>query len=266
MTKLVDKLHGGEGDKNTPKDVDRKQLEKGILVEMEHTDDPEIAEEIAIDHLSEKLPGDKKYYDELEKMEKAASLEKSKIAFCDMLAFVNALYYIYYNMHWKSSGLNYYSDHLLYERLYEETLESLDGIAERAIGTFDDSNVVGPVKDMARAAQIVANYVDDNDTPDNFPEIALKIERDFLDLIKKSLDIFESENLKTDGIEDLFQSIASVHETHIYLLGQRNRRSANLLGRLAKIAGCLDRIGEYELADEIDFFLTSRQKANAKKI
>jgi selenocysteine-specific translation elongation factor len=34
-------------------DVDQGQLRKGMLVEMEHTDDPSIAAEIALDHLTE---------------------------------------------------------------------------------------------------------------------------------------------------------------------------------------------------------------------
>jgi hypothetical protein len=47
-----------EHKKLTEKDVDPKQLEKGIEVEMEHTDDSEKAKEIALDHLSE----NPKYY------------------------------------------------------------------------------------------------------------------------------------------------------------------------------------------------------------
>ena len=42
------------------------QLNKGIKIEMEHTDDEELAKEIAKDHITE-YPY---YYDELEKMEK----------------------------------------------------------------------------------------------------------------------------------------------------------------------------------------------------
>jgi len=44
----------------------KKQHEKGIKVEMEHTDDKSIASKIAKDHLVE-LPD---YYDRLEKIEK----------------------------------------------------------------------------------------------------------------------------------------------------------------------------------------------------
>lgn len=63
--KHKDQLPGGLADKRKPSDFDRGQLKKGIKVEMEHTDDPSKAEEIAMDHLTE----DPKYYDKLETLE-----------------------------------------------------------------------------------------------------------------------------------------------------------------------------------------------------
>ena len=39
--------------KKTESDFDDKQLKIGTLVEMEHTNDPEIAKQIAMDHLTE---------------------------------------------------------------------------------------------------------------------------------------------------------------------------------------------------------------------
>jgi hypothetical protein len=72
-------LKGGKADKLTPKEIADKfnvsvekiktQINKGIGVEMEHTDNKEKATEIATDHVSE-FPD---YYDRLEKMEKKAS-------------------------------------------------------------------------------------------------------------------------------------------------------------------------------------------------
>ena len=47
-------------------DVDAEELAKGIKVEMEHTDDPEEAKKIALQHLAEL----KDYYSRLEKIEK----------------------------------------------------------------------------------------------------------------------------------------------------------------------------------------------------
>lgn len=66
-------LKGGKGDTLSPKHVNPDQLRKGIKIEMEHTNDPKIAREIALDHLSEY----EFYYEELEKMEKKFDLKEA---------------------------------------------------------------------------------------------------------------------------------------------------------------------------------------------
>ena len=73
---MKNKIKGGKGDKITPKKISKlfdvpvsyvkKQIEKGIKVEMEHTNDVNIAKEIVLDHLTE-FPD---YYDRLGQMEK----------------------------------------------------------------------------------------------------------------------------------------------------------------------------------------------------
>lgn len=65
-----DKSPGGLADKKSPKDFDAIQLEAGRKVEMEHTDDPVLAQEIAMDHLTE----DPDYYKKLKIIEKALQL------------------------------------------------------------------------------------------------------------------------------------------------------------------------------------------------
>ena len=64
-----DIIPGGLADKKKPGDFDPAALSKGIKVEREHTNDDRIAQEIAMDHLTE----DPQYYDKLEKMEKGSS-------------------------------------------------------------------------------------------------------------------------------------------------------------------------------------------------
>lgn len=59
------KIPGGLSEGKKPGDFDPKALAKGQKVEMEHTTDPAIAQEIARDHLTE----DPAYYDKLEKIE-----------------------------------------------------------------------------------------------------------------------------------------------------------------------------------------------------
>jgi len=58
-------IPGGLGENLNPSDVDQKQLEMGIKVELEHSGNVDLAQEIALDHLAE----DPKYYTKLLKME-----------------------------------------------------------------------------------------------------------------------------------------------------------------------------------------------------
>ena len=57
----VNALTGGVGDTTAPSNVNTHELSIGVQVEMEHTNDPKVATEIAMDHLTE----DPKYYTKL---------------------------------------------------------------------------------------------------------------------------------------------------------------------------------------------------------
>lgn len=57
-----DQIKGGKADNQDHKKYNQKELKKGRKHEKEHTDDPDMAEEIASDHLEE----DPKYYTRLE--------------------------------------------------------------------------------------------------------------------------------------------------------------------------------------------------------
>lgn len=69
-----DYLPGGLADGMGDDEFDSEQLQKGIEVEHEHTDDDAIAKEISKDHLEE-FP---KYYDALDKMEEELKKKKSR--------------------------------------------------------------------------------------------------------------------------------------------------------------------------------------------
>ena len=60
-----DLLPGGRADGRPDSDFDPIQLKKGIAHELEHTDDPRVAKEVAKDHLAE-VPD---YYDMLDRAE-----------------------------------------------------------------------------------------------------------------------------------------------------------------------------------------------------
>lgn len=66
---MSDRLPGGLADDRVPEDFDPEALRQGIDVEMEHTDDPDVAREIAMDHLTE----DPRYYEKLAILERSVS-------------------------------------------------------------------------------------------------------------------------------------------------------------------------------------------------
>lgn len=53
LNEYIQHLTGGKGDNLSDYDVDEDQLLIGIAVEMEHTNNKDVAKEIALDHLSE---------------------------------------------------------------------------------------------------------------------------------------------------------------------------------------------------------------------
>lgn len=73
---IGDQIEGGLGDDKSPLEFDPEQIKLGMKVEMEHTNDPMIALEIALDHLTE----DPKYYTVKEDPEISAQFNASKEA------------------------------------------------------------------------------------------------------------------------------------------------------------------------------------------
>jgi hypothetical protein len=65
QSKWKDKIPGGNADGDKPSDYEKSQVERGQNIEFEHSDDPDIAKEIAMDHLEEHAD----YYVGLEHME-----------------------------------------------------------------------------------------------------------------------------------------------------------------------------------------------------
>jgi len=82
-----EKIPGGLAEGKPDSDFDPAQLEKGVKVELEHTDDVGTAKEIAKDHLTE-LPSD--YYTRLEKMEEKANKEQNASDDDEVVKYIKA--------------------------------------------------------------------------------------------------------------------------------------------------------------------------------
>ena len=140
-----------------------------------------------------------------------------------LLSMLRSTSFIHQAHHWQTRGPQYYGDHLLYERLYTELAESIDGLAERAVGA-GDYPLVNPVvssKQMSDMIRLVCNG--SGQTPEQYVVQSLKSVAATLGLLRLVYDALGKKKMLTHGIENLLQGVADKLEGQVYLLKQRAR-------------------------------------------
>lgn len=140
-----------------------------------------------------------------------------------LVSYTSALSQLALTYHWQTRGGHYYSDHQLYQRIYDETYAELDGFAERAIGVLNNPNVVHPTVIAANVLTILEVLTPGAKdlSPDDMPIVLLNAEKKYLDLIDEMLASLDAQGSRSHVVEDMLQAIANLHQTHVYLLQQR---------------------------------------------
>ncbi len=143
-----------------------------------------------------------------------------------LLAFQRALYMMHQTHHWQTHGGHFYSDHLLFQRIYEESAEFVDGTAERLIGLTGEPSHVSICDQIALIHELIESIYEGNHEPAPNPErlieISLHGEAIFLEALKAIKKGFEAQGNLTEGLDDMLQGTASKHEEFVYLLKQRS--------------------------------------------
>lgn len=149
------------------------------------------------------------------------------------LAFMRALAHIHKSHHWQTAGQNFYADHLLFERLYSESLDFIDQVAERAVGIYGPS-AVDPFL-QASGLQIVVAFVCGHTRGDAMPTSlesstselmvarSLKGEVKFLKVLESVIASLTQFEKLSPGTSNLLEGVADKHETFVYLLRQRSQ-------------------------------------------
>lgn len=132
------------------------------------------------------------------------------------VATLKALALIHQHNHWTTKGNSFYGDHLLFERLYDSTLENLDLAAEKFIGVFGDQCLSYDLQ-TELLAKVLSKYKNLEGSP---VQMSLAAEKDFLKFSKDAYNCFEDEGKLTLGLDDMIMSIASEREESVYLLQQ----------------------------------------------
>lgn len=139
-----------------------------------------------------------------------------------ILVYLRYLVSVHQAHHWVAKGDNFYGDHLLFERLYNETNEEIDGIAEKAIGLGTTDNV-GLQLQLKQIARLAESYGTSTTIPkqSDLARRSYVAEVNFLRCVAQCVESLKSYKTLTRGLDNMLAGIEDVHEGHVYLLKQR---------------------------------------------
>jgi DNA-binding ferritin-like protein len=129
---------------------------------------------------------------------------------------LRALGIIHSQNHWTTNGMNFYGNHLLFERIYKSVLEDLDQAAEKFIGILGQECLDYEFQNKLLNS-VLSKY---NNLEGSSTEMSLAAEKDFIKLSEGAYQCFESEGKMTLGLDDFLMSTANNHEETIYFLQQ----------------------------------------------
>jgi DNA-binding ferritin-like protein len=143
-------------------------------------------------------------------MEKCSKIAALYVATLKSLALISQ------HSHWTTRGMTFYGDHLLFERIYNDVLKTLDSAAEKFIGLLGDTCLSYDLQ-----ADLLHKVLHKYGSLEGSPvQMLLVAEREFLNFSKAVNKAFIEEDKMTLGLEDMLQEIASKHEEFCYLLQQ----------------------------------------------
>lgn len=136
------------------------------------------------------------------------------------VTFLRYLYLFYQNCHWQCAGANFYSSHLLFERLYQEVAQDTDQLAERTVGVFG-KKMLNFGHQFEVFSKINQDFpCDAGDYYVAFLQHGIKMEIEFQNLIESGRQSLQNEGKLSLGLDDLLMNHASRSEDRIYLLKQ----------------------------------------------
>lgn len=149
-----------------------------------------------------------------------------------IVQYLRALSFVHQTHHWQTFGPQFYADHQLFDRLYKESLEFIDQLAERAVATeglmsldsfLQAGGVVtviafigGHVEGDSQASSLEAV------TPDLMVQRSLRGEAGLLKLLATLIPAMQAKGTLTPGTSNLLEGVADKHESFVYLLQQRS--------------------------------------------
>lgn len=137
---------------------------------------------------------------------------------CGVFCTMRAAYLTYRNAHWMVSGRDAYSLHLLFKRLYNESKDSIDAVAEQIVGTFGPNGIREDTQVMGERAAVFAQQA----TP---VAKALSAAQAVRAGLTQAHDAMHQDGKLTPGWDATLSEAARVNDKHLYLLQQAGMAS-----------------------------------------
>lgn len=132
-----------------------------------------------------------------------------------LLCSLKAVEAIHHSHHWQTKGKNYYSDHLLFERLFTDIISEIDPIGENVI-VFSGRKATNyfVILEMAEEfCEIVTVQTEDLITN------SLSAEKLLIEIGKMALE--KAKSINEYGLEQAIGNVLDKHNSHVYLLTGR---------------------------------------------
>jgi DNA-binding ferritin-like protein len=139
--------------------------------------------------------------------------------FGHLLSYASALDKYFHFAHFKSSGPNYYADHLLYQRLYEDSQKLFDSVGEKSVGVFGQDSI-DATEDAQLTAKLIGKWRGER-ADKNLAVIGLEAVQETLKFAADLLTELGKSGELTGGVSDMVEGIENKLEEFAYLLGQR---------------------------------------------
>jgi len=136
----------------------------------------------------------------------------------EYLAMLRLVALIHQHGHWKCKSPEFYANHLLFERIYDNAAERVDGIAEKLIGLY--GNAALKHDGQTKLINKMNKY-----TSDDHIQNSLDAEKDFIEMAEDLYNRIKEIGEMTLGLDDLIMAQSSEAETSVFLLSQAKASS-----------------------------------------
>jgi len=146
-----------------------------------------------------------------------------------VLVHLRYLTFVHQTHHWTAKGDPFFGDHKLFEQLYDQVVEDIDTVAEKAVGLGNEQNV-NMMLQIKQLGTLCNAYGSPQTVPhsNDLAKTSLIAEWNFLKIVKIAEDSMKQNDTWTPGVSNMLQGLFDIHEKHIYLL--KRRCSAATLG------------------------------------